>query len=112
MCDHAQNRVYVANEFGSSISVIKDELTGTKESGARKAYLDQQFIPTVISGILLVPALADERRANYALFGITGRKAMKLKAGANDVRALPHGVYFMRAHSSRGTRVTKIVIEG
>ncbi len=45
---------------------------------------------------------------------ISGRKVMDLKAGANDVRGLAPGVYFVRSEPSAVGRqpsaVTKVVV--
>jgi hypothetical protein len=53
-------------------------------------------------------------RANGGLLDISGRKVMELRAGANDVRALAPGVYFVQQKDSRrqgsgDSRVTKAV---
>jgi hypothetical protein len=49
-----------------------------------------------------------------ALFDIGGREVMDLKPGANDVRALAPGVYFVRpqptAVSRKPLAVTKVVV--
>ncbi|MCX7732347.1 MAG: T9SS type A sorting domain-containing protein [candidate division WOR-3 bacterium] len=44
-----------------------------------------------------------------SLFDITGRKVIDLRPGANDVRQLTPGVYFVR-QGSDANRVAKIMI--
>ncbi len=66
--------------------------------------------PTVIRGVLFLPEAASFRPAS--LMDATGRKVMELAPGANDVRALAPGVYFVRAVSRELSAVgcSKVVI--
>jgi hypothetical protein len=51
-------------------------------------------LPSVVRRVLLQPAAVSlEQRAS--LLDISGRKVMTLQPGANDVRRLPSGVYFV-----------------
>ncbi|MCX6840825.1 MAG: hypothetical protein NTX53_00790, partial [candidate division WOR-3 bacterium] len=65
--------------------------------------------PTIVRGVLL---LSDDRRPGTgdraALLDIAGRSVMRLQPGANDVRALAPGVYFVR---SKPSAVTKVVVQ-
>jgi hypothetical protein len=75
----------------------------------------QEMQPTVVRGLLLMPAASGEgRQASGVLLDAVGRKVMALHAGANDVRALAPGVYFVRsepsAESPQPSAVTKIVL--
>jgi hypothetical protein len=57
---------------------------------------------TVVRSVLYVPlASGVEREASSVLLDISGRKVLDLKPGANDVRSLVPGVYFVRAVSGR-----------
>jgi hypothetical protein len=55
-------------------------------------------LPTIIRGVLFLPeTVGGERLAVGAhLLDISGRKVLTLQPGANDVRALAPGVYFVR----------------
>jgi hypothetical protein len=84
--------------------------------------------PTVVRGVLVLggngdspseredarysPHFPDMSRA--ALLDISGRKVMHLRSGANDVRALAPGVYFVRGPETDdgrpGAAVTKVVV--
>jgi hypothetical protein len=44
------------------------------------------------------------------LLNVTGRKVLDLKSGANDVRALAPGVYFVREAQAQAQAVRKIVL--
>jgi hypothetical protein len=72
---------------------------------------------TVVRGVLFV---SDDRRPGTgdraALLDIAGRRVMRLKAGANDVRHLAPGVYFCRrtagsASSAEPSAVRKVILE-
>jgi photosystem II stability/assembly factor-like uncharacterized protein len=55
---------------------------------------------TVVRGILFVPACFITHRSS--LITSDGRKVMELEVGANDVRSLTPGVYFVRAADGAG----------
>lgn len=51
----------------------------------------------IVRGVLLREAYGTRHKAHGAeLLNISGRRVMELKRGANDVRALVPGVYFVR----------------
>jgi len=68
-----------------------------------------------LRGVLFLPG---DRGAGTgdrsALMDVSGRKVLDLHAGANDVRALAPGVYFVRSEPSaenrRPSAVTKVVV--
>jgi len=53
---------------------------------------------TVVRGVLVLDAVDCKQHSAYRveLLDIAGRRVMDLKPGANDVRALAPGVYFIR----------------
>jgi YVTN family beta-propeller protein len=113
----AFRRMYVANQYGSSLSVIRDTVhSGIEAPDGLPAVA--RPAPTVIRGVLLLPeAVGGERLAISAhLLDISGRKVLDLHPGANDVRALAPGVYFIKDQSvvsrqQTGTgSVNKVVI--
>jgi hypothetical protein len=57
--------------------------------------------PTVVRGVLALGAVGSRQNVEYRseLLNTAGRKVMNLQPGANDVRALAPGVYFVRAVS-------------
>ena len=53
--------------------------------------------PTIIRGVLFLPQTSSHTpQAASCLLDVSGRRVMNLRAGANDVRALAPGVYFVR----------------
>jgi hypothetical protein len=53
---------------------------------------------TIVRGVLVLGAVGSRQNTEYGaqLLDISGRKVLDLKSGANDVRALAPGVYFIR----------------
>jgi len=64
-------------------------------------------LPTIVRGMLFLPA-SSLRLHPSSLFDMTGRAVMSLRPGANDVRGLAPGVYFVRPPG--GSSVTKLVL--
>jgi len=74
---------------------------------------------TVIRGVLFLPKMGTAPSGTVPVFGpslldASGRKVLDLRAGANDVRSLAPGVYFVRsgpsAVSCQPSAVTKVVV--
>jgi hypothetical protein len=71
---------------------------------------------TIVRGVLVLGAVGSRQNTEYwaQLLDISGRKVLDLKSGANDVRALAPGVYFVRqepqAASHKPQVVRKVVI--
>ena len=122
-----RSRMYVSNYGSSSISVIRDTFgVGVEESQPRASSYKPQA--TVVRGVLFLdgpgengdsPSEREDARysphspvmSRAALLDISGRKVLTLKAGANDVRALAPGIYFVTVSSVRNTvRACKVVI--
>ncbi|MCX6843948.1 MAG: hypothetical protein NTX53_16925 [candidate division WOR-3 bacterium] len=90
--------------------------SGGVEEGFQPQAAGSKLEPTIIRGVLFV---SDDRRPGTAdraaLLDIAGRKVAELRPGANDVRALAPGVYFVRSEPSAVSRqpsaVTKVVIQ-
>jgi len=54
-------------------------------------------LPTIVRGVLRIPASSVTRDASSVLLDISGRKVMELHPGPNDVSRLAPGVYFVRS---------------
>jgi len=52
--------------------------------------------PTVLRGVLMIGDRGRKTADRTELLDISGRKVLDLKPGANDVRGLAPGVYFVR----------------
>jgi hypothetical protein len=108
--DVIDNRVFQATT--SRLYVYRDGPYGIAD---RPVGLREQRHATIVRGVLLLPRDMTELPGNSdrvprpILLDITGRKVLDLQPGANDVRILPAGVYFVR--QAAGSRTAKVVIQ-
>lgn len=106
------SRVYVSNSGSSSISVIRDTFgVGMVESQSHSSSHKQQV--TIVRGVLDLGADGRQNAGYRAeLLDAAGRRVMTLHAGANDVRVLAPGVYFVRTDQTqaRAQAILKVVI--
>jgi DNA-binding beta-propeller fold protein YncE len=69
---------------------------------------------SIVRGILFLPGATSHKPQAASLMDATGRKVLDLRPGANDVRDLPPGVYFVcgkpQAASRKPQAVRRIVI--
>jgi hypothetical protein len=73
-----------------------DEFTGGAVGETPSAEVKTTHAATVIRGMLLLPEASSHRPQAASLLDISGRKVLGLHSGANDVRHLAPGVYFVR----------------
>jgi YVTN family beta-propeller protein len=87
----AQERLYVANWTGSSISVIRTSPSATSDQSPGQTRPDHILEPTMVNrrGVFF-----SARRA--ILFDASGRRAAVLQVGPNDISHLAPGVYFVK----------------
>jgi CubicO group peptidase (beta-lactamase class C family) len=64
--------------------------------------------PTIARGVLLLPKRTSSSPSTNWLLDIAGRKVLDLHPGANDVRTLAPGVYFVREVQAQAVR--KVVV--
>jgi hypothetical protein len=89
------------------------DVAGLSDMQGRPAVRSLQQMPTVVTGVLSLPARGDEQTGNGELLEASGRKVLTLHAGANDVSALAPGVYFVRERggaSREQTDARRIVV--
>jgi len=86
---------------------MMDPNPGIEESPESQA-TSRRLEPTIIRGVLYVSLSL--LTVNSSLLSIDGRKVMDLRPGANDVRALAPGVYFVREAQAQAQAVRKVVI--
>jgi len=107
-------RVYVSEPTNSCIRVIHDTTTSAFEQGGYPPASRSYSLATVVRGMLALPRgmteLSDDtdRVPRPALMDISGRKLLDLHPGANDVRDVAPGVYFVRSDSA--ATLTKVVV--
>ncbi len=101
-------RVYVTLQ--EDLGVIRDT-TPAGLAGGRPTHADVAGLgPTVVPRMLSLTGMHDA-----VLLDITGRRVMELKPGANDIRHVAPGIYFLRRPKTEdggpSTAVRKIVIQ-
>ncbi len=107
-----RERLYVANWVGSSVSVIRTTSPCVAERPDAETHAAQSG-PTVIRGWLVLAEVSGRQSQAASLLDVSGMKVLDLHAGANDVRALAPGVYFVRPASGvrrQASGVTKVVL--
>jgi hypothetical protein len=83
-------------------------LTGTAEMPGTQAPVT--WSPSIVRGVLLLPAKGEGQVAGGELLDAAGRKVASLHPGVNDVRSLAPGVYFVREAQAQAQAVRRIVI--
>jgi YVTN family beta-propeller protein len=108
-----QNRVYVLNMDGWSVSVIRDSAPGGVEESHEPLATIRNLEPTIVRGVLLMPRDMTEIRSGISgrvprpvLLDASGRKVIDLHPGANDVRSLAFGVYFVSEPSALSSHIS------
>ena len=102
--DSAAGRYYGADRLWGRL----DQVPGIEQA-------DNRPLPnvtgeaSVIRGVLFLPRSLDPS-IHRSLLDITGREALGLKPGANDVRGLAPGVYFVREAQAQAQAVCKVVV--
>ena len=89
------DRVFVADPGNSCVEVIR---TGAGAVGERSplGVLPVASEATIVRGVLFQPEASSPKWQAASLLDVSGRKVMNLGPGANNVRALSPGVYFVR----------------
>jgi hypothetical protein len=109
----AAGRVYVLfrTTAGRLFSVCRTERPGVQEQSPKLTAVSHTG--TIVRGVLFLKACGTRQTAYGAeLLDISGRKALDLHAGPNDVSRLAPGIYFVTEHGARCTvNVHKVVIQ-
>jgi hypothetical protein len=63
----------------------------------------------MVRGVLFLEEAASHKPRSPSLLDISGREVLDLRPGANDIRALAPGVYFVRGAQAQAAR--KVVIQ-
>jgi YVTN family beta-propeller protein len=121
VCANDFRRMYVANQNGSSVSVVRDTASSGVET-QDDLLAGPKPAPTIIRSVLVLngPGTRSELpernsvMSRAVLLDVGGRKVLDLRSGANDVRALAPGVYFVRGPETVDGRpvasVRKVVV--
>ena len=111
MCHNSVNgRTYVGNRGNSTVSVIRDTTTGGVEEKAGPPRGGQPAIdawPNPCGNVLYVDAGQMSGHAHaIRVYDVRGNAVAELRPGANDVRHLASGTYFLsRAGHSRTAKL-------
>ncbi|UCG41833.1 MAG: YncE family protein [candidate division WOR-3 bacterium] len=89
------NRVYCANYYSSSVTIIRDSMPGGLTGGPEHPRTGLTE-PSIVKGIMFLPGKEDA-----VLLDIMGRKVMDLHPGENDIRHAAPGIYFVRKEGPR-----------
>jgi hypothetical protein len=102
--------IYVGD---GGLRIYQSYVPGVEETPNAKVRTANSM-PTVVRGALVLGAADSRQNTGYRaeLLDVCGRKVVELRSGANDVRALAPGVYFVRAVSREPSAVSchKVVI--
>jgi hypothetical protein len=105
----AGNYAYVV-DYDAGLRVIEFYGGGVEETRDAEARTAKPM-PTVVRGVLLLPASGVERGASSVLLDAAGRKVAELHPGANDVSGLAPGVYFVRSEPAAVSREPSAIIK-
>jgi DNA-binding beta-propeller fold protein YncE len=98
VCYNPQDdKAYVASYYAGVVTIINAG-TGIQEAKSDKR-VTMNVGPTIVRGILYLPAASGHKPQAASLLDATGRAVAELRAGANDVSRLGPGVYFVRSAS-------------
>jgi hypothetical protein len=95
--DPIRQRIFVVGVDTNSVYVLRDTGYGGVADAPNADVRTANPMPTVVRGVLFLAEVASRKpQATSFLMDATGRRVMDLRPGANDVRALAPGVYFVR----------------
>jgi hypothetical protein len=96
---------YVYTLFGDPALRIKYRMnTSIDETKTYISFESANLLPTIVRGVIYLPSVSG---ALSVLFDIAGQKVMTLHPGANDIRHLAPGVYFI---NKQGEKVFKRIV--
>jgi hypothetical protein len=116
--DHSRTGQLIAGDMDPSNDVLDGNVYVRAGAGVEETTGDEcgttGAVATVIRGVLLLTGTSSHKPQAASLLDIGGRKVLDLKQGANDVRALAPGVYFVcekpQASSRKPQAVRKVVV--
>jgi len=108
-CSPAHNRVYVADRYRSMVSIIRDQSGAIEEPPIAEVRLPAAG-PTIVRSVLVLGDRGRKTGDRVELLDVSGRRAMELRPGANDVRSIAPGVYFITERGNQRTVAARKVI--
>jgi len=100
------NNLGLGTPFAGNLAVYPVYRTGylTGLEQAAEPEVRYKRLPTIVRDVLSLPEAASRRPQASSLLDISGRKVLDLMPGANDVRGLAPGVYFVREAQAQVVR--------
>jgi len=94
------------------VLVYPDAPAGVEESMNDERGAMNTRAASIVRGILFLHGATSLKPQAASLMNVSGRRVMGLRPGANDVRALPPGVYFVRENQAQAQAqaIRKVVI--
>ncbi|MBN2464714.1 T9SS type A sorting domain-containing protein [candidate division WOR-3 bacterium] len=92
----------LARRCKDATDIYEERLTGIEETPSAEARTPNGA--TIVRGVLNLQPAIYSPQSEIVLLDISGRKVMALRPGANDVRALAPGVYFVREAQAQDVR--------
>jgi hypothetical protein len=105
-----------ASSGNPDVYYLRGAMPGAGVAGPRPSSRVSRPVPaaTIIRGVLNLQPTFCNLRSEIILLSVDGRRVMDLKPGANDVRALAPGVYFVRGPETEDGRpdaaIRKVVV--
>jgi YVTN family beta-propeller protein len=99
-----QNRVYCANALSSSLSILRDSMTGVTETVNDQRGVMNRRATLIGKALNLTPNISN-LTSDIVLLDAAGRRVLSLAPGRNDVSRLASGVYFVMRNASSGQAV-------
>ncbi len=86
------------------------EFYGAGVEEAPNAEVRTPNAPTVVRGVLYLVESTSASPITSCLMDVSGRKVLTLRPGANDVRALAPGVYFVCEAQAQAQAIRRVVV--
>jgi subtilisin family serine protease len=106
-CDSMPDSLYRTGLLGHGRVAMTDSAIGGAAEPQQAGAIGFTPRPSIMRGVLLLGEGPSAGTGSSYLMDISGRKVMNLRPGANDVRALAPGVYFVETGTRGRTKVVK-----
>jgi DNA-binding beta-propeller fold protein YncE len=109
--DTIHRRIFVTGDT-DKVFVLHDSGYAAVQETPSAAGRAMNVSPTIVRGVLSLQGATNRKPQAASLLDIAGRKVLDLHPGANDVRALAPGVYFVREAQAQAQAqaVRKVVV--
>ncbi|MEO0081690.1 MAG: M20/M25/M40 family metallo-hydrolase [candidate division WOR-3 bacterium] len=96
---------------GRAIRYVAEDPTGVTEVRIPPAVRRTRYHgPTILRSVLMIGDGRQDRGYRAELLSVTGQRMIELRPGANDIRGLVPGIYFLRLEADTWTETVKTII--